>query len=785
MFQSHIRIARRRSRARWPPPPRFISMSCEALRAALTHGHAFQYTPVKMTETIEFTIQGMDCANCAKSIESAVARMDGVEQCDLNFTLERLRVSGTADPAQITSVVTDLGYTINDAGQETEPTVEAPGSFWAYMWSRRQTRLLLLAALLTLPGILLTEIMGMDLLWVNALSIAALLLAGWPIARSAWNALRYSHEININVLMTIAAIGALFIGATVEAAMVIVLFAIGEALEGYTTGRARYAIRSLIQIAPATAARMAVQPDTSQPVLQEVPVAALAIGDLILVRPGERIPMDGRVHAGISAVNQAPITGESRLIEKEAGCEVFAGSVNGEGALEIDVTRLAADNTISRMIALVEEAQERRAPAQRFVDQFAHYYTPAVVALAVGVALIPPLLFGQPFWNPDAETTGWLYRGLALLVVACPCALVISTPVSIISAISNAARHGILVKGGVTLETLSKVRTIAFDKTGTLTAGKPAVVAIRTPNCEVGAASGWHACSDCADLLLLAGAVESRSEHPLARAVLAAAEEAGLNGRYPAAKNVSALTGRGVRGIVDGSEVIIGSHRWFDANIEHPPAQCALAAADEAQGHTPLLMAVDGVYRGTISAADTPRLNGRQVISQLRTLGMQTIVMLTGDGRAAAKKVGALCGVDDLRYDLLPGDKVAVIEELQAADSPVAMVGDGINDAPALAAADVGIAVGGAGKPSTAMETADITLMDDEISRLPFAVSLSQATMRTIRVNVAVSIGIKLVFLFLVLGGVGTMWMAVLADMGTSVLVTLNGMRLLNKEPLE
>ncbi len=743
-----------------------------------------------MTETnqlLEFKVQGMDCANCAKSIETAVARLDGVSSADLNFTTETLRVSGAAQAEAISAIVSGMGYTLLDPAAGVAPPPEAPGGFTAYMLSRRETRLILLAALLLLPGILFNEILGRDLLWVDVLALVALFLAGVPVARDAWNALRYSREININVLMTIAAGGALIIGATVEAAMVMTLFAFGESLEGYTAGRARDAIRGLMQVAPDTATRLQRPPGSSagRPILMEVDVKALAAGDHILIRPGERIPMDGRIRQGSTAVDQAAITGESRLVEKEVGDEVFAGSINGAGALEVEVTRLAEDNTISRMIKLVAEAQERQAPAQRFVDQFARYYTPAVVILAVAVATIPPLFFDQPFWNSPDGTFGWFYRGLALLVVACPCALVISTPVSIISAISSAAKHGVLIKGGVHLETLSRVRTMAFDKTGTLTRGKPAVVGVRTAVCDTATKTKWSECGECEEVLALAAAVESRSEHPLAEAVLAATRHYGLSDRYAAAEDVAALTGRGVRGSVDGHSVVIGSHKWFDANVLHSPQQCDMALLDEACGYTPLMVGRDGDYLGTITVADTPRAESAEVVRELAELGITSIVMLSGDSQATAEKVGAAIGVNDVRAGLLPAQKVDVIQELQAGGELVAMVGDGINDAPALATADVGIAVGGAGKPSQAMETADITLMEEALSRLPFAVSLSQATMRTIRVNVAVSLGIKFIFLLLVLAGLGTMWMAVLADMGTSVLVTLNGMRLLNKKPAD
>ena len=735
--------------------------------------------------TQEFKVQGMDCANCARSIESAVARMDGVAQCELNFSTETLRVTGTAEKADLSSLVSNLGYTLIDPAQEGEgqapqPDAARPG-FWRSMWSERETRLLLLAAVLILPGILLNELLRRDLLWVDALAVVALLLAGAPVARKGWNALRYGREININMLMTIAAGGALIIGATVEAATVMVLFAMGEALEGYTTGRARDAIRGLIELAPTTATRVSRHSGGTAvdgPILHEVNVNELAAGDQIFIRPGERIPMDGRILSGASLVDQSPITGESRLIEKAPGDLLFAGSVNGAGALEVEVTRLAADNTISRMIRLVEEAQERRAPAQRFVDRFARVYTPIVVLLAILVATVPPLLFGQPFITPSGGASGWLYRGLALLVVACPCALVISTPVSIISAISAAARSGVLIKGGIYLETLSKIRVTAFDKTGTLTEGRPSVISVRTADCDTDL-EGELCCPGCEEVLALAGAVESLSEHPLAHAVISANQRCGLNERCGRAQNVTALAGRGVRGTVDGREVVIASHRWFDANIAHPPRQCDLAICDEAQGNTPLLIGADNVYMGTITVADTPREESASVVARLKELGMESIIMLTGDSRSAAEKVGAQIGVTEVRADLLPQDKVSVIRDLQAELGQVVMIGDGINDAPALAAADVGIAVGGAGKPSQAMETADITLLGDSISGLPFTISLSQATMRTIYFNVAFSIGIKILFLLLVLAGRGTMWMAVLADMGASLLVTLNGMRLL------
>ncbi len=733
------------------------------------------------TPELTFMISGMDCAGCARTVESGVAQLPGVQFCELSFTSERLRVRGEVAREAIVQRVRDLGYDVAEPAQgRAAPAAPAPApGFLGYMWGRLETRMALLGALLVLPGIVLHEILGWDAVWIDAMALLAMALTIGPVARSAWRGLTLSRELNINALMTIAAVGAVVIGAYVEAGLVMVLFALGEALEGYTASRARHAISSLMEVVPQTAIRLS-STCCGSGCEERVAVGELQLGDIIVARPGERIPMDGTVRAGSSAVSQAPITGESRLIEKEPGDEVFAGSINGEGSLEINVTHLAADTTIARMVRLVEEAQERRAPVQRFVDRFAKYYTPAVVLLALLVAAVPPLLFGLPFWNPASGEFGWLYRGLALLVVACPCALVISTPVSLVSAMSAAARGGVLIKGGSALEALSKVRAVAIDKTGTLTAGRPAVVAVRAVDCpEPGAALGH--CAACDDLLALAGAVERRSEHPLAHAIIAASAERGLDARLPAAEGVTALVGRGVSGLVGGREVLVGSHRHFDGAIIHDPAHCAAARQDALAGHTPVMVSVEGGYRGTITLADTVRASSREAVAQLRAMGLRAVVMLTGDQQATAERIGAEVGVTEVRAELLPAQKVAAVEALQRQYGPVAMVGDGINDTPALATASVGVAIGGAhGGTNQAMETADVTLMSDDLRQLPFALGLSRAAMATVAANVALSIGIKLVFLALVFVGLGTMWMAVLADVGTSLLVTLNGMRLLS-----
>lgn len=727
-----------------------------------------------------FTVHGIDCAHCAQTIEISVARLDGVEACELNATTGRLRVHGAVEPDTIIAYVRSMGYEaalFEDAGAAL--TVSgAPESFVQFMWQRLETRLALIGALLIAPGIVLHELLGWRALWIDALAFAALIAAGLPIARSAWRSLIGSRTISINALMTIAAAGAVIIGAHVEAALVMVLFAIGEAIEGFTASRARDAIRSLMTLAPETALRLRDGYET------RVPVAELEVGDVIVVRPGERVPMDGTVRSGATHINQAPITGESVPVAKTPGAEVYAGSINGEGAIEVIVTHPASENTISRMIRLVQEAQDRRAPVQRMIDRFASWYTPAVVGIAALTATVPPILFGQPFWNPSPDETGWFYRSLALLVVACPCALVISTPVSVVSALSAAARAGVLIKGGAALEALGRIRAVAFDKTGTLTTGKPTLVMVRSVDCREPEQNDSAGCDACDTLLELACAVERRSEHPLAHAIVDAARARGLNQSASPAASVTALPGHGIIGEVEGRTVVIGSHRYFDETAPHPPSFCNRASQDAGAGRTPLMVSVDGVFAGMLSVADTVRPESREAVAQLRQAGVEHIIMLTGDRREAAHMIAAGIGIDDVRAEVLPEHKAQVVDDLRNTYGAVAMVGDGINDTPAFASATVGIAIGAAhGGANQAMETADVTLMSSDLRRLPFAFEMARATRRTIVLNVAFSIAVKAVFLAIVAAGWSTMWMAVFADMGTSLLVTLNGLRLLGFRP--
>lgn len=755
-------------------------------------------------QQLALRVDGMDCADCALKLEKSVGQLPGVAACSVDFATTRLSLvydPAVLDLAQVARRARALGYDVRPPDQMT-PAAAGQGRSWRTLWRRHSRATLTLAALF---GILLGAIgalVGWPQAVRNSFYALAMISGGYPVARRAINNLRFNRSLDINALMTIAAVGAAVIGEWAEGAVVIWLFNVGELLESYTMDRARHAIRSLMQLAPAEATVLRPCLDCTghlgQPLPEgglyeggpcpwcepheiQAPVAELAVGDVILVRPGERIPMDGIVRSGHSAVDQAPITGESLPVAKAPGEEVFAGTVNGSGTLTVQVTRLAADNTLSRLIHMVEEAQAQKAPAQRWVDSFARVYTPVVVGVAALVAVAPPLLFGQPLLD-TATTTGWLYRALTLLVIACPCALVISTPVSIVSAIAAAARHGVLIKGGVHLEAMSRVRVMAFDKTGTLTLGQPTLTTARCANHELNA--GVAACDACDDVLALAAAVERRSEHPLALAVVQGAANRGLHRRYGSAELVEAIAGRGVRGRVNGQDIYVSSHRHVHdmLSVAEDTDLCRQIVAAEADGQTTMLVHdVEGV-RGYLAVADQVRPESGVAIAALQQAGIAHLVMLTGDNDAAAAAIGRQVGIDEVRACLLPEDKVSAVRDLVQRYEAVAMVGDGVNDAPALAAATVGIAMGGAGTDQ-ALETADIVLMGDDLSLLPFVVRLSRAARRVVVQNIAFSLLIKALFLLLALLGVATLWMAVFADMGASLIVTLNGMRLLRRHP--
>ncbi len=717
-----------------------------------------------------YLIGNMDCAGCASELEAAIGKLDRVHFAEVDFLSSKLQLIGDIDFDRLSERVEALGKTIAIAAPvppQAIRTARRAGlfGFWDFLLERPASRMAVYGGALLLLAIALDLSALAPPYLSNLAYILAMAVAIKPIAISGINSFRISREFNINLLMTVAALGALLLGEFLEAATVIFLFAIGEALEGYTADRARDSLRGLLALKPPTANRIRGERT------EVVAVEALRIADRIRVLPGERIPMDGTVLAGNSAVDQAHITGESLPVERSPGDEVFAGSINGTATLDLRVDQLAQNNTLSRIIELLQKTQSRRAPSQRMIDRFAHYYTPLVAAGALAVALIPPLFFGQPFWD-SAAGSGWLYRALSMLVIACPCALVISTPVTVISAITSAARRGVLIKGGAHLEALAGLRAVAFDKTGTLTRGKLNVVATRASDC-VGAAE----CQPCDELIALAAAVEAQSTHPFAQAIQAAASAKDID--YGAAAEVQTLAGFGVRGLVKGQRVTIGSHRFFDDAFKHTEQLCAVAREYESTGNSAVMVHDGARVRGVIALSDIPRAESKRVVSNLREMGMDS-VMLTGDNETVAESIAERVGLDRFRAGLLPQDKVAAVENLQAEYQRVAMVGDGINDSPALAAATVGVAMGAAGS-AQAMETADVVLLADKLDLLPTTIRRARFARRLIRENIVLSIGLKAVFLMLALTGNVTMLAAVFADMGMSLAVTLNGMRALRE----
>jgi Cd2+/Zn2+-exporting ATPase len=586
--------------------------------------------------------------------------------------------------------------------------------------------------------------------WTVPLFLTATIVGGVFPAQRAWQSITRG-SLDINVLMVVAVAGAVAIREFEEAAMVVSLFAAAQWLEAQSLDRARKAIGKLIGLAPTD---VLVRDADGE---RRIDIERVDPGSLMIVRPGEKIALDGIVRNGRSDVNQAPITGESLPVEKLEGDEVFAGTINGHGALTVAVTRRRADTTLARIVHLVESAQAKRAPLQLFIDRFAAWYTPAVVVLAVLVATVPVLMLAQPF---DV----WLYRALVLLVVSCPCALVISTPVSIVSALAGAAQQGVLVKGGVHLERLARVRVVAFDKTGTVTTGRLTLDDVR-------AIAGYTA----DDVVMLAASVESQSEHPIAAAIVASARARGVS--LQAVENVRALPGLGVEGQLKDGRVVCGTPRLFNERGGITPAIAAMVHDVVKRGMSPIVVAKNGTAIGVLGVTDRPKSDAAQVILDLRAQGVTRVAMITGDLDSAARATGSQVGVDEVRSEQLPQDKVAAIESLRDAHGTVAMVGDGVNDAPALAAADVGIVMGAMGSDA-ALETADIALMTDELRKVPYAIRLSHATVANIRANVAISLALKAAFVFLAVAGVATLWMAVLADTGASALVVANAVRL-------
>lgn len=583
------------------------------------------------------------------------------------------------------------------------------------------------------------------------LYVAAIVIGGWGnIRRAAYSLPRL--DFNMSVLMTLAIGGAMAIGEWREGAVVAFLYSLSEVLESWAMGRVRQSIRELMAIAPQSAR---IRHPSGEEV--EIPVGEIRVGDTMIVRPGERIAMDGRILKGESALNESPITGESMPVEKGPGEDVYAGTLNTYGFLEVEVTKLVQDTTLARILHLVEEAQSRRAASQLLVDRFARVYTPLVLFLAGGLSVLPPLFLGYP-WE------SWIYRGLALLIVACPCALVVSTPVAIVSAIGNAARNGVLIKGGIYLEEAAGLQAVAFDKTGTLTKGEPVVTDI----IPLGNKSAE-------ELLQMAAELEARSEHPLAAAIGRAAENRGL--KVVPSEDYTALAGRGGKGVVRGETIYIGNLRLFRELGMVDEAIAERLRRLQEEGKTAVMVGTEKELLGIIAAADEVRQASAAAVAGIKQAGIRRTIMLTGDNEATARTIAARVGVDEYRAELLPEDKVQAVRDLLERYQKVAMVGDGINDAPALAVATVGIAMGGAGT-GTALETADIALMADDLSKLPFTIRLSRSVLKIIRQNIVFSLALKALAVLAVFPGWLTLWLAIVADMGATILVTLNGMRL-------
>jgi Cd2+/Zn2+-exporting ATPase len=694
-----------------------------------------------------FRIDGMDCREEVAILERRLKPLPGLEDIVPDLVGQRLRVRYDAAKLSNAAIVEAVAQT----GMRAWLEHEAPVGHTAAA-TRRQA--LVIASGAALGAGLLFEFVEFPLLLVRGTYLISILTGGIYTARRAWAATRVM-SLDINVLMLVAVAGAMTIGEWSEGATVTFLFAFAQILEARSMDRARNAIRALMDLTPPEAVVRRAGRET------RVPIDEVRVSETLLVNPGDKIPLDGVVLSGTSPVNQAPITGESLPVEKSAGDEVFAGTINGYGALDIRVTHLRQDTTLARIIALVELAQAQRAPSQAFVERFARYYTPGVIALAIAISVVPPFVLGEPFGT-------WFYRALVLLVISCPCALVISTPVSVVSAIATAARRGVLIKGGAHLERIGSIRCVAFDKTGTLTKGVPHVVEVIPLN---------ETAVD--EILEIAAGLEARSEHPVGRAILARAVESGI--ALPASAEFQSIPGRGAEAMVAGYPALIGNHRLIEERGLCNAAIHSRLDALAASGRTAVLVARQGRPLGIIALADRTRDSARDAIELLRHQGVRRVVMLTGDNQASADALAREVGVDETHAELLPHDKVAAVHQLRKRYGTVAMVGDGVNDAPALAAADVGIAMGTAGTDA-ALETADIALMADELLKIPFAVRLGRATLRNIQMNVAFSLGLKAIFLALAVAGSATLWMAVMADMGASLLVIANGMRLLRAD---
>jgi len=701
---------------------------------------ADQQAKLSEQEMKAYRVQGFTCTNCAAIFENNVKGLAGVEDAKVNFGASKVYVKGNTTIEELEKAGAFENLKIRD---EKEQKVKHEP-----FWKQKENIKVYISAILLIISWFLGERYGEEHILPTIGFAASILIGGYSLfIKGLKNLSRLQFD--MNTLMTIAILGA---GEWGEGATVVILFAISEALERYSMDKARQSIESLMDIAPKEALIRRGNEEMM------VHVEDIQVGDIMIVKPGQKLAMDGVVIKGTSTLNQAAITGESVPVTKTVDNEVFAGTLNEEGLLEVKVTKRVEDTTLSKIIHLVEEAQAERAPSQAFVDKFAKYYTPAIVILALLIAVIPPLFGGD--WSE------WVYQGLAVLVVGCPCALVVSTPVAVVTAIGNAAKNGVLIKGGIYLEEAGHLKAIAFDKTGTLTKGFPAVTDIRTFG------------GNQNELLLITAAIEKGSQHPLASAIMRKAEENGLKFNDASVDDFQSITGKGVKAKVNNQMYYVGSPNLFEelhGSIEHDKKQTI--AEMQTQGKTVMVLGTEKELLSFIAVADEMRESSKEVIGKLNNIGIET-VMLTGDNQRTATAIGKQVGVTDIKADLLPEDKLNFIKELRGKHQNVAMVGDGVNDAPALAASTVGVAMGGAGT-DTALETADIALMSDDLRKLPYTIRLSRKALAIIKQNITFSLAIKAVALLLVMPGWLTLWIAIFADMGATLLVTLNSLRLL------
>lgn len=748
-------------------------------------------------KTSSLRIAGMDCAEEIAALKSVLDPVEGVQ--DLQFDLLNGRLTIAFDETQTSesALIAAVSSTGMKAGVWQEAKDAQPSNSW---WDSngRLTLTLASGALIAVGFTYHGTAAGFGRIFsggsldsvpflAKAMYLVAMIMGAWFVAPKAWSALRRVRP-DMNLLMVVAMVGAVLIGEWMEGATVAFLFALSLLLESWSVGRARRAVGALLNLSPLKARVFHVgshvenkesgcstdccDPEgpqehhddqhkhseaTGEAHEELVDVASVPVGTTVIVKPGERFPLDGRITKGETNVDQAPITGESIPVAKAPGSEVFAGTINGDGAVEFETTKPAADTTLARIIRMVSGAQARRAPSEQWVETFAKYYTPAVMALAIFVAILPPLMGGA--WDK------WFYEALTLLVIACPCALVISTPVSIVAALTAAAKQGVLIKGGLFVETPSRIRVVAMDKTGTLTEGQPVVT-------EIIPLSGH---TD-AELLEIAAAIESRSEHPLARAIVKFAEAKSIKKRT--AENFQVIKGKGASAILDGKPVWIGSHRYLEERGQETPEMHVKLEALSTAGASIVVIGNDEHVCGFIAVADKVRNSASKTVTALKAAGVGRVVMLTGDNQGTANAIARATGVDEVLSELLPEDKVAAVERLMNEHGPVAMIGDGVNDAPALARADLGIAMGAAGTDA-AIETADVALMNDDLSRLPWLFAHSRRTLGIIRFNIWLSLAVKGAFVILTFAGAASLWGAIAADTGVSLLVVANALRLL------